>query len=151
MHRMSRRFIVLLMAACWLLCGAGTARAQLSDGSTPAASGTENQAGVAKSRTSRGIVVPLYAGLIATQVLDVHSTRRAIGEGRREANAMVRWATSRPAAFIGFKVATTTGTVLLVERVRRTHPKRALFLLAAIDSAYAFVVAHNYRGAAARR
>jgi Domain of unknown function (DUF5658) len=97
-----------------------------------------------RARSSSGLFASLYIGFAATQVLDVHSTLRALDAGHTEANPMMKWATSRPAAFVALKTATTTGTLLVAERIRRDHPKRAMFLMAAIDTAFAFVVAKNY-------
>lgn len=93
---------------------------------------------------SRRLFSSLYAGFITTQALDVHSTLRALDAGHKEANPIVRWATGTPAAFVSFKAATTFGTMYLVQRMRKKHPKGALLLLAAIDTAFALVVAHNY-------
>jgi hypothetical protein len=95
--------------------------------------------------------VSLYTGLAAAQALDVHSTLRAIDAGSREANAMMRWATASPARFIAIKAATTAGTILILERLRRTHPKHALFLLVGLNSASAVIIAHNYRAAGRQR
>jgi hypothetical protein len=95
-------------------------------------------------RSVSRLFAPLYMGLVATQALDVHSTLRALNAGHREANPMMRWATSHPATLVSFKTAATIGTTFLLQRVRKEHPKRAVILLAAMDTAYAFVVAHNY-------
>lgn len=157
MHTIALR-PVAVFAVCCVLFGGEITRAQVAADAVPAALASENPrrdgataTRAAEHRPSRGITTSLYAGLIAVQALDVHSTLGAVDAGRRETNMMVRWATSRPAVFIGVKAASAAGTILLVERVRRTHPKPAMFLLAAIDSAYAFVVAHNYSGATPRR
>jgi len=93
----------------------------------------------------RQLFSSLYVGLVTTQVLDIHSTLRALDAGHREANPLARWATGNPVTLVAFKTAATAGTMVLVERVRRKHPMRAAILLAAVDTAYAFVVAHNYR------
>jgi hypothetical protein len=93
----------------------------------------------------RAVFPALYSGFIATQALDVHSTLRAIDGGAVEANAAMRWATESPARFIALKSATTTGIVFLVEKVRKRHPKTAMFLLVGLNSASAVIVAHNYR------
>ena len=164
--QMTPRFCVfLLAAACAMSFGAGTARAQeLTPSSavsasapfaiTPAAprllAAAQEKARAEVRRFPRSLIVSLYAGLAATQALDVHSTLRAIDSGAQEANAMMRWATANPARFIGVKAATTTGTMLILERLRRTHPKPALFLLAGLSSASAVIAAHNYSSPARR-
>jgi hypothetical protein len=99
----------------------------------------------------RAVFPALYSGFIATQALDVHSTLRAIDAGAVEANAAMRWATESPARFIALKSATTTGIVFLIEKVRKKHPKTAMFLLVGLNSASAVIVAHNYRAASHSR
>lgn len=173
MHTITRRSPRLVIAICVVLLGSTALRAQVTV-APPPASGPQDAASVqlqsppdnstpfataiatspatdlrggsnaATRPSSRGLVRSMYVGLVVTQALDVHSTLRALGAGHTEANPMVRWATSHPAALIGFKTATTGGLMFLVERVRKKSPKGAIFLLAAINSAAAFVVAHNY-------
>jgi hypothetical protein len=99
----------------------------------------------------RAVFPVLYSGFIATQALDVHSTLRAIDAGAVEANAAMRWATESPARFIALKSATTTGIVFVVEKLRKKHPKTAMFLLVGLNSASAVIVAHNYRTASQRQ
>src|SRR5262245_43832768 len=70
------------------------------------AKATETAAPAASS--SRGLFASLYAGFAVTQALDVHSTLRALDSGHAEANPMMQWATSHPAALVGIKAATTT-------------------------------------------
>jgi hypothetical protein len=106
---------------------------------------------IATARPSRRAFTSLYAALVATQALDAHSTIRALNAGHKEANPLMRWATSNPVALIGFKSVATATTILIIERVRKKHPVRALFLVAAVDSAYAVVVAHNYRAPVSNR
>jgi hypothetical protein len=109
-----------------------------------AARSTANETSEPVAAPARHVFSTLYAGLVATQALDIHSTLRALDAGHREANPLARWATSNPLTLVAFKTATTAGTVFIIERLRKKHPKRALLLLAAVDSAYALVVAHNY-------
>ena len=68
----------------------------------------------------------------------VEGSRRLCHDGA------MRWATENPARFIGLKAATTTATCVILDRIRRRHPQRAMFLLVGIDAAYAVIVAHNY-------
>jgi hypothetical protein len=112
---------------------------------TSAARDDSTNATRTKAGPSRSTFASLYAGLITTQALDVHSTLRALDAGHTEANPVARWATGNPATFIAFKAGATAGTMYLLERVRKKHPTRAMILLAIVDTAYAFVVAHNYR------
>jgi hypothetical protein len=87
----------------------------------------------------------MYGGFVTLQALDAHSTLRAIDAGLTEANPLMRWATDHPVAFVSMKAGATMATLLVSEKIRKKHPKRALIFMAAINATYAFVVAHNYR------
>ena len=88
----------------------------------------------------------LYATYGVLQALDVHSTLRALDDGRGvEANPLLRSVVSSPTGFIAFKVASTAGVVFLVERLRKKHPVAAFALGIGVTSLQAFVVMHNYR------
>jgi hypothetical protein len=94
--------------------------------------------------TPRGLQPALYAGLITLQALDTHSTLRAVDAGYREQNPLVRWTVDHPLALVGLKAAASTATILVAERIRKRHPKRAVAFMAAVNAAYALVVVHNY-------
>jgi hypothetical protein len=92
----------------------------------------------------------VYSGL---QTLDVHSTLRALDAGAREGNPI--FAPMLPGSsglLIATKAATSAGMFLLTDRLRRQHPRTAVWTMIVLDSVYATVVAHNYAvGARARR
>jgi uncharacterized protein DUF5658 len=140
-----RRSPPLLFVGCIAL-GAAAMGAQAPADPPPPSSLHDPQPAVpaAAAEPPRALMVSLFAGFIAAQALDVHSTLRGLDAGGREANGAMRWATGDPATFITLKAATTTATCLIVDRVRRSHPRGAMFLLVGIDAAYAAVVAHNY-------
>ena len=96
-------------------------------------------------RPGDGALVPLYASFGALQGLDVHSTLRAIDRGGREANQFMAPMTERPAVFMAIKAGSTAGILYLTERVRRRSPTAAIVMMTAFNSAYAVVVANNYR------
>lgn len=121
------------------------ARVSLLESAAAAPVESREETPAVKSAPPRPLFASLYAGLIAAQALDVHSTLRALDAGHAEANPATRWATGNTATFVAFKAAATAGTIYLTERVRKKHPKGAVVILATIDSLYAFVVAHNYR------
>ena len=98
-----------------------------------------------------GALTAMYGGLVTLQALDAHSTFRALDAGLDEANPLMRWASSHPVAFVSAKAAATAGTVYVVERIRKKHPKRAIVFIAAINATYAFVVAHNYKASSRAR
>jgi len=89
-------------------------------------------------------LLALYAGFATLQALDAHSTIEATRSGYRESNPVVAPFTQTPAAMYAFKAATTTLTILLVEKLRKTHRKAAIGLMVAANVAYAGVVAFNY-------
>ena len=61
-----------------------------------------------------------------------------------EQNPLMRWTVAHPAAFISMKAAASAATIYVAEKIRKRHPKRALLFMAAVNSAYAFIVVHNY-------
>jgi hypothetical protein len=87
----------------------------------------------------------LYGGFASLQALDVHSTRRAIARGGREANPVLRGVADRPIALVAVKTGITAATVYATERLAKTRPRTALGLLIAENVVYAMVVARNYR------
>jgi Domain of unknown function (DUF5658) len=94
--------------------------------------------------TPRGLQPALYGSMLLLQGLDVHSTLRAIDAGHHEQNPLMRWTVSHPVAFISMKVAASAATIYVAEKIRKRHPKRALLFMAAVNSAYALIVVHNY-------
>jgi hypothetical protein len=96
-------------------------------------------------RGERTAFLSLYASFATLQALDVHSTLRALDGGAVEANPMMRGAASHPAALIALKAGAATSTIFLSERLRKRSRVGALVLMAAANSAYATIVAHNYQ------
>jgi hypothetical protein len=45
------------------------------------------------------------------------------------------------------KAAATATTILVAEKIRKKHPWRAALFMTGVNTAYALVVAHNYRAA----
>lgn len=107
---------------------------------------------IAPPSKSRRVLVPaMYAGLVTLQTLDTHSTLKAVDAGLSETNPVMRWATGHPVAFVSMKAAATTATILMAEKIRKKHPKRAVVFLAAINATYALIVTHNYRAVSSAR
>lgn len=97
-------------------------------------------------RDSRGALVPLYVSFAALQALDVHSTLTALGRpGTREANPLMAGVVDRPAAFMAVKAGAGAGIIYLAEKLRKRSRAGAMVMMAALNSVYAAVVAHNYR------
>ncbi len=81
----------------------------------------------------------------ALQAFDLHSTFKALDAGAREGNVILGGFASNKAAMVGFKAATTAGTIYLVQRFGVKNRVASTIFLAAANSAYAIIAAHNYR------
>ena len=89
-------------------------------------------------------LVAMYAGFATLQALDAHSTLQAVRSGYQESNPVVGLFSQSPAAMYAFKAATTTATILVVEKLRKRHRGAAIGLMVAANVGYAMIVAHNY-------
>jgi hypothetical protein len=118
-----------------------------TDSAAPFTVGTAepDEAVAAPRPPGRGVLVPLYVSFVALQGLDLHSTFYAIHRGATEANPMMAGLVDHPAAFVALKVGTATGIIYMTDRLRRHSRVGAIVIMAAINSAYAIVVARNYR------
>jgi hypothetical protein len=99
----------------------------------------------ARSDVLDTVTLGMYGVFGVLQVLDAHSTLRAIDRGASEFNPVVRPFASSPTALISFKAASSAGVLYLTERLRKKHPVAALAFVIAVNSAQAYVVAQNYR------
>jgi len=89
-------------------------------------------------------LLPMYASLGALQAADFVSTTQALSSGAGyEANPVMRGIAGSPAAFLAVKAGSTAGLIWVTERMRRTHPVRALVFMASSNALMAAVVAHN--------
>jgi len=89
-------------------------------------------------------LLPMYGSLAVLQAADFVSTTRVLSSGAGyEANPVMRGVTGSPAAFLAVKAGSTAGLIWVAERMRRTHPVRALVLMASSNALMAAVVAHN--------
>ena len=121
------------------------ASATLAAAQLPAAP-VQPQIGVRPApKAPKGLLPALYAGDIALQVMDTHSTFRALDAGLVEQNPLMSWSTSHPAAFVSMKAAATASTILVAETIRKKHPRRAAWFMVGVNAAYALIVIHNYR------
>ena len=90
-------------------------------------------------------LVPLYVSFAVLQALDVHSTTRALGSIGVEGNPLMRGVARQPAGLIALKAGGAASTIWLSHRLSKRSRTGAFILMAAVNSAYAMVVAHNYR------
>jgi hypothetical protein len=87
----------------------------------------------------------LYVSTAVMQGLDVHSTFAVLNSGGGEGNPVMAGVVTNKAAFIGIKAGIATGTILAARQIAKRNKVAAIATLVAINSAYAFVVQHNYR------
>ena len=99
----------------------------------------------APTSNDRGVLVPLYVSFTTLQVLDAHSTLRALDAGAVEANPIMGRIADNPLPLFVVKAGAAAGTIFLTEKLRRRSRVGAIVLMATLNSAYAMVVTHNYR------
>lgn len=92
----------------------------------------------------------MYVSFAGLQIMDALSTSKALAAGGTEANPAMTGVVKNKAAFYGIKAATALSTVFLSERIAKNHPKRAMILMAVLNTAYVGIVAHNYKVARTR-
>jgi hypothetical protein len=104
-------------------------------------------------RTERrgALVSSLYVTFIGLQVLDAHSTIRALDRGARESNPVVAPFAHNTPALIALKAGTAAGVLYMTDRVRRHNRLASIVLMVAANSAYATIVSRNYRIVASQR
>ena len=94
---------------------------------------------------SSGVLKSLYASTVIMQALDVHSTMALVSKGGTEANPIMAGLVDNKAAFIGVKAAVAATTIFAARKISKRSKTGAIVMLVAVNSAYAFVVSHNYR------
>ena len=93
------------------------------------------------------LLVPLYISFAGLQVLDAHSTMRALDRGYVEANPLVAPSTRNGATLVAMKAAVTASVIVGTERLWRHNRVAAIAAIIAVNGAYAAIVSHNYRNA----
>ena len=91
-----------------------------------------------------GALVPLYVSFGALQVLDTHSTSRALARGAVEANPAMKGIASNEIALLAVKAAGTSGLILASEKMWKKNKAAAVVFMVAANSAMAWVVQRNY-------
>ena len=90
-------------------------------------------------------LVPLYASFCTLQVLDTHSTWRAIDHGAVEANPVLRGVVGNQAGLVALKAAGTAGVIYASEKMWKRNRTASIVFMIAANSAMAWVVQNNYR------
>jgi Domain of unknown function (DUF5658) len=89
------------------------------------------------------LMMPLYSSFAALSASDVYLTWLGMHHGAVEANPLVAPIARNASGLAAFKVATGAATFLAVERLRRDHPRAAVWMLAAANGGMMWVVWHN--------
>lgn len=97
------------------------------------------------------LMTSLYATTAVMQALDIHSTMSALSRGAVEANPAMSGITRNKAAFVALKAGVAVSTVLAARNMSKRNKVAAVLTLVAVNSAYAYVVSHNYRVARNQR
>ena len=88
------------------------------------------------------LLMPLYAGNVALHAMDLLSTKRALQEGHREANPVIKHASFKTVTVAKF--AASALTIYATERLWKKNRFAAIGLMIAADVGLAAVVANNY-------
>jgi hypothetical protein len=89
--------------------------------------------------------VPLYVSFSTLQVLDTHSTSRALSRGAAEANPLMKGIARSEIGMAAVKAAGTAGVIYASEKMWKKNKKAAVIFMVATNAAMAWVVQHNYR------
>jgi hypothetical protein len=97
------------------------------------------------SRIRRPAALPaLYAATVVTQVLDVHSTMKAMSYGAQEANPVMKGVAGNGGAMLAVKAGATAGVIVLAEKMWRRNRTAAIAMMVAVNAVTGAVAAHNY-------
>lgn len=91
------------------------------------------------------VLLPLYTGLAALQAIDGYQTWSTVRTGGVELNPLLSPIGGNPYGVAALKAAGTTATIVVVDRLRRRHPRAALVMMIAIDAGMSAVVVRNAR------
>jgi len=86
----------------------------------------------------------LYAATVVTQVLDVHSTMKAMSYGAQEANPVMKGVAGNGGAMLAVKAGATAGVIVLAEKMWRRNRTAAIAMMVAVNAVTGAVAAHNY-------
>ena len=142
---MSKRLVL----ACLLLLVASNIFAQQLESSSSLRDAVSASEEAITSPARRPLpLIPLYLSFAALQMFDAHSTVLAVNRGARELNPLIRSIDADPVALTAFKLGTTAATIVVAEKLWRGHNRTAAVMsMIAVNTAYAFIVTHNYRTA----
>jgi|SRR6185369_1174725 len=97
------------------------------------------------------LMTPLYSSFATLTASDGYLTWAAVHRGAEEENPIAAPVAASPVGLTAFKVVTGAATLFAVERLRRDHPKTAMWLMLAVNGGMTWVVLHNAQVAGAQR
>jgi uncharacterized protein DUF5658 len=97
------------------------------------------------------LMTPLYSSFATLTASDGYLTWLAVHRGAVEENPVAAPVAANPVGLTTFKIVTGAATLLAVERLRRDHPKTAMWMMLAINGSMTWVVLHNAQVAGAQR
>lgn len=100
--------------------------------------------GTAAAEKRPATLAPLYVAFGTLQVLDVHSTGRALDREAYEVNPIMKGIAGNQAALFAVKAAGTAGVVLVSEKMWKKNRAAAVVFMVATNAAMAMVVQKNY-------
>ena len=121
-----------------------------ADAESTASSVTPRQPSRSRTTDAAPLRVSLYVSFAALQALDAHSTLKALSGGAHEANPLMQNVAGNPGALLAVKAGTTAATIFFAEHLAKKNPIASLAVMVAMNSAYATIVARNYRVAQGR-
>jgi Domain of unknown function (DUF5658) len=104
-----------------------------------------------KPLSAPSLMTPLYSSFATLTAGDGYLTWQAIHRGAVEENPIAQPVVDNPVGLTTFKIVTGAATLFAVERLRRDHPKAAMWMMLAINGGMTWVVLHNAQVAGAVR
>jgi hypothetical protein len=90
-------------------------------------------------------LVPLYVAFGSLQLLDVHSTARALNHGAVEQNPLMKSFAGNAASLMALKAGGAAVAIYAAEKIWKRNPAAAIGFMIAANAGMAWVVQHNYR------
>jgi Domain of unknown function (DUF5658) len=90
-------------------------------------------------------LVPLYASFAGLQLVDMHSTWRALDRGAVEGNPLLMNVAGNKAALFAVKAAGTGAVIGVSEALWKKNRTAAILFMISSNAAMTWVVEHNYR------
>jgi hypothetical protein len=104
-----------------------------------------------KPLSAPALMTPLYSSFATLTASDGYLTWLAVHRGAVEENPVAAPVAASPVGLTTFKIVTGAATFLAVERLRRDHPKTAMWMMFAINGGMTWAVLHNAQVAGVQR